>query len=85
MKKITNKLFAVVGAVVAAISLSMVAAAEDFSAVDVGGAVTDGFGGVANDMLGMITDILPIALAIIGAVLAITFGIKFFKKLTGRA
>ena len=85
MNKISKKLFAVIGAVVIAFCLSIVAAAEDFSAIDVGSAVSDGFAGVGNDMLGMITGILPIGLGIIGAILAVTFGIKFFKKLTGRA
>ena len=68
-------------AIVSALSLMLFASAEDF---DVGSAVTSGFSNVADDMLSMITSILPIGLGVIGAVLAVTFGIRFFKKLAGK-
>ena len=70
---------------IAAISLTFSAAAEGLSTIDVGNEVKTGFTAVANDMLGMISKLLPVGLGLVGAVLAITFGIKFFKKLTGRA
>ena len=38
-----------------------------------------------SDMSGMITKVLPIALGIVGAIMVITFGIKLFKKFTGKA
>lgn len=35
---------------------------------------------VQGDCMGMIGTALPVCLAIVGAVVAITFGVKFFKK-----
>ena len=42
------------------------------------------FGTVADDMLAVITTILPIAIPVVAGVLLITFGIKIFKKISGR-
>lgn len=39
---------------------------------------------VQSDATGLIGDVLPYALAIMGAVLVISIGIKVFKKVTGR-
>lgn len=47
-------------------------------------AVTSGLKTVATDMQGTITSILPVALGVVGAVLVVTFGIKIFKKITGK-
>lgn len=43
-------------------------------------AMTTAFTGVKSDVLDIIGAALPIALAIVGVGLAITLGIKFFKK-----
>lgn len=43
-------------------------------------AMTTAFTGVKTDVLDIIGTALPIALAIVGIGLAITMGIKFFKK-----
>lgn len=40
-------------------------------------------GGIGTQITGAITDVLPIVGPIVGAVAAIFFGFKFFKKLTG--
>lgn len=42
--------------------------------------LTDAAVGMAN----VIGDLLPIALGVMGAVLVVSFGIKVFKKVTGR-
>lgn len=47
-------------------------------------AMSQGMTDMGDQMTGMITTALPIALGLVGAVLAITFGIRLFKKLTGR-
>lgn len=39
---------------------------------------------VQSDALGLIGDVLPYALAVMGAVLVVSIGIKVFKKVTGR-
>lgn len=49
--------------------------------IDVAAALSD----VAADIMTQLGSILPIALGIFGAVLAVTFGIKFFKKITGKS
>lgn len=40
--------------------------------------------GVSNDAMSTIGTILPYALAIVGAVLVVTIGIKVFKKISGK-
>ena len=47
-------------------------------------AVVSGLTTVAGEMSGMITSVLPVALGIVGAIMAVTFGIKFFRKITGK-
>ncbi len=42
------------------------------------------FGTVRDDIFSVLGTVLPTALAVIGAGLAITFGIKYFKKLSGK-
>lgn len=39
---------------------------------------------VQSDALGLISNVLPYALAVMGAVLVVSIGIKVFKKVTGR-
>ena len=39
-------------------------------------------GGNLNTVIG---DVVPIAVGIVGTVMVVTFGLKMFKKLTGRA
>ena len=51
----------------------------------VSGALTDSLQAVGSDMTGIVADVLPIALPIIGSILVITFGIKIFKKITGKS
>lgn len=48
-------------------------------------ALATGLTSVASEMTGMIQTMLPIALGVVGVGLAVTFGIKYFKKLTNRA
>ena len=39
---------------------------------------------VQSDALGLIGDVIPYALAIMGAVLVVSIGVKVFRKVTGR-
>jgi len=48
-------------------------------------ALTSALGTVGSDMTGIVASVLPIALPIIGSILVITFGIKIFKKITGKS
>lgn len=48
-------------------------------------AMSTAFGSVQTNVTSMITTCAPYALAIIGTVLAVTIGIKVFKKLTAQA
>ncbi len=51
---------------------------ESVAAVDVAGSFTT----MANELTGMIGDVLPIALVVSGSLLAINLGYKLFKKFT---
>ena len=48
-------------------------------------AMTSTFGEVKDAVVEMISKSVPFALAIVGTVLAVTIGIKVFKKLTSQA
>lgn len=47
-------------------------------------AITTGFTSVATSMTGLVGDIIPIALPVVGAILVVGFGIKAFKKISGK-
>ena len=47
-------------------------------------ALQTGLTSIANDAVGVITDVLPIALIVVGATLVITIGIKMFKRVAGK-
>lgn len=59
------------------------AGATDMSAIT--GALTTSFSNVADNALAVIKAGLPYGLTIVGTVLAVTIGIKVFKKITGKA
>ena len=65
--------------------VSMAAAAPAFAAesggADVSGMLTTAMTTVQADMLGTITSLTPIALVVVGAVMAVKFGVKFFRGL----
>lgn len=48
-------------------------------------AVNTAFTGVKTDVFDVMEKALPIALAILGVGLAITLGVKFFKKISNKA
>lgn len=50
----------------------------------VSAALVTGLTDAATGMADVIADLLPIALGVMGAVLVVSFGIKLFKKVTGR-
>lgn len=47
-------------------------------------AVVDALTTTANDMVATGTQILPVALIVVGLALVVTFGIKIFKKVSGK-
>lgn len=55
------------------------------TATSVKDAVISGLTTIDNDLTATVTGVLPIALGIVGAVMVIIFGVKIFKKLTGKA
>lgn len=48
-------------------------------------AMSTAFQSVQTNVISLITTCIPYALGIIGTVLAVTIGIKIFKKVTGMA
>ena len=50
----------------------------------VGEALVSGLTETATGMISVVSSLLPIALGVMGGVLVISFGIKIFKKVTGR-
>lgn len=45
-------------------------------------ALTSAMGGIANDVMGALGAVLPIALPIVGAGIVIKVGLKIFKRVT---
>lgn len=48
-------------------------------------AVDTAFKAIKSDVSNMMTTALPVALAIVGIGLAITLGVKFFKKISSKS
>lgn len=51
---------------------------------DVTAAVTTGLSTTATNAMSVISSVLPYALAIVGAMIVVTIGIKVFKRISGR-
>ncbi|MCM1104706.1 MAG: hypothetical protein NC409_11460 [Clostridium sp.] len=47
-------------------------------------AVTDGLSSVATQLGSILVKVVPIALGIVGAVMVVTFGVRTFRRLTGK-
>ena len=83
LERIKNSKAARVGsALVAGVGTALCGAIQSFAAVpeDMKTALNTAFDGVKSDAISFMTIALPAALAIMGITLAITLGIKFFKK-----
>lgn len=52
---------------------------------DVATAMTTAFTSGATEMKTMITSVAPIGIGVVVAGLVVTFGIKFFKRIAGKA
>lgn len=48
-------------------------------------AIAAGAQSAANDGMSAMTSVLPIGMTVIGAGVVITLGLKFFKRITGKA
>lgn len=51
---------------------------------EVSSALTTSFTSVATALTGIIGDVLPIALPVVGAMIVVTIGIKIFKKVVSK-
>jgi len=63
----------------------VVASANDPTSADAVGAMTTAFTGIAGDITGVIIVVLPIALGIFGLVIAVKFGINWFRTLVNKS
>lgn len=61
-----------------------VLAAEGAGMSDIVGTMSSSFSTVADNALAVVKAGLPYGLTIVGTVLAITIGMKVFKKITGK-
>lgn len=61
--------------------------ASDFAggASEVSTALNTAFSGICTDLIGLIVQILPVVLPILGAITLIKFGIRTFKSVTTKA
>lgn len=62
----------------------VLASADAAAMSDIVGALTTAFASVQNNALAVIKAGLPYGLTIVGTVLAITIGIRVFKKIAGK-
>lgn len=73
-----------IGLVALPVAVSMASAVPAYAAegtVDITGIMTTAFTSVQGDMLATIGAALPIALVVVGAGMAVRFGIKFFRQI----
>lgn len=78
MKKINKRAIAMLGCLVLMLSLAIPAFAQSTSSIET--AVTGALTTVQSDALSMIAAVLPYALAIMGAIVVVTIGIRAFKR-----
>lgn len=78
MKRFGKRGLALLGCLVLMLSLAVPAFASDSSGIET--AVTGALTTVQSDAMSMIAAVLPYALAIMGAIVVITIGIRAFKK-----
>lgn len=77
MKSSFKKLLAVCSILVLMLAMAFPAFAQS---ADIPTAVTTALGTVQSDALGLIAAVLPYALAIMGAILVVTIGVRAFKR-----
>lgn len=77
MKSSIKKLLAVCGILVLMLAMAVPAFAQS---ADIPTAVTTALATVQSDALGLIAAVLPYALAIMGAILVVTIGVRAFKR-----
>lgn len=81
LKAHASKIFAAVTGGAVMVAGAVPALAEGVSDTDgLKSAMSTAFGQIKTDAFSMMGTALPIALAIVGAVIAVKLGIKFFKK-----
>lgn len=78
MKRFGKRSLALLGCLVLMLSLAVPAFASDASSIET--AVTGALTNVQSDAMSMIAAVLPYALAIMGAIVVITVGIRAFKR-----
>lgn len=78
MKKFNKRALAMLGCLVLMLSLAVPAFAQSTSSIET--AVTGALTTVQSDAMSMIAAVLPYALAIMGAIVVITIGIRAFKR-----
>lgn len=77
MKSSVKRLLALCGVLVLMLAMAVPAFAQS---ADIPGAVTTALGTVQSDALSLIAAVLPYALAIMGAILVVTIGVRAFKR-----
>lgn len=65
-----------------AVSVFAASAAEE---ANISSTLVTSFSGVTDQMKEVITGILPYAIGLLGLTMAVTMGIKYFKKFAGKA
>lgn len=87
LERIKNsKAARVCSALVAGVGTALCGAVQSFAAVptEMKDALTTAFDGVKTDAVSFMSIALPAALGIMGIVIAVSLGIKFFKKFAGK-
>lgn len=70
--------------IVAVLAMAVPGFAEGSATAGIQSAVTTALATTQSDILTTIAGVLPYALAIVGAVMVVTIGVKVFKKISGR-
>lgn len=80
MGKIKKALFPLILSLVLVMALAPFALAAEPTPIDVTGV----FSGVTSAVSGAVTDVLPYAAVILGAMLAISIGLRIYRRVVGR-
>lgn len=81
-----NRLMITTFAMAACFSLMCCAGAVDEStAFDLAGTMTTSVTTIVNNLLSMITKVVPVTVTLLAAAIGINYGIRFIKRLIGKA
>lgn len=82
---IRNNCYALMTAATMAVSLCSASALDEASTFDLATTMTTSVTTIVNNLLAMISKVVPVSVTLLAAAIGINYGIRFVKKIIGKA